>query len=141
MHYQPIIYSINTKTTGTLYVLISISFTLHYMYIINLNCTSILVNSICFLLNISENFPNIYKEKNLNGLRYLLQKKYSEVSFERLFFMKFFRVRPLKSQMQYNERRVVQCTCMVDYDTRISCHVEKQTAIFFFMPFEVFNGP
>ena len=26
-----------------------------------------------------ENYPNIYKEKNLNGLRYLLQKKYSEV--------------------------------------------------------------
>ncbi|KAL9988623.1 hypothetical protein ACROYT_G003089 [Oculina patagonica] len=26
----------------------------------------------------ADNFPNIYKEKNLNGLRYLLQKKYSE---------------------------------------------------------------
>lgn len=26
----------------------------------------------------AENFPNIYKEKNLNGLRYLLQKKYSD---------------------------------------------------------------
>ena len=94
--------------------------------------SSILVNSFCFLLNISENFPNIYKEKNLNGLRYLLQKKYSEVSFERLFFMKFFRVWPLKSQMQYNERRVVQCTCMVNYDTRVSCHVRENKQQFFF---------
>jgi len=28
----------------------------------------------------AENFPNIYKEKNLNGLRYLLQKKYSDTA-------------------------------------------------------------
>ena len=34
----------------------------------------------CELLSVlPENYPNIYKEKNLNGLRYLLQKKYSEV--------------------------------------------------------------
>ena len=31
------------------------------------------------LFVLPENYPNIYKEKNLNGLRYLLQKKYSEV--------------------------------------------------------------
>ena len=33
----------------------------------------------CNLSFLPENFPNIYKEKNLNGLRYLLQKKYSDV--------------------------------------------------------------
>ena len=37
---------------------------------------------LCELLSVlPENYPNIYKEKNLNGLRYLLQKKYSEVIF------------------------------------------------------------
>lgn len=35
--------------------------------------------TVCELLSVlPENYPNIYKEKNLNGLKYLLSKKYSE---------------------------------------------------------------
>ena len=103
------IYSINTVTTGTvLYVLMPISITtcilacISSIYIVHQS--SIIVTSICFR-NISENFPNIYKEKNLNGLRYLLQKKYSEVSAPYLltlndfFFMNYFIGQPVKSQM------------------------------------------
>ena len=105
MHYQAIIYSINTITTGSLYLLMPISITtcvltctssiyiVHHdqsaIYIVHHDQSSIIVTSICFR-NISENFPNIYKEKNLNGLRYLLQKKYSEVSAHLLTLKDFF---------------------------------------------------
>ena len=107
--------------------------TLHYMYIINLHCiSSIIVNSICFLLNISENFPNIYKEKNLNGLRYLLQKKYSEVSFERLFLCEILQSAATKIS---NAVQGKACSSMyMDgwYNTRISCHVlENKQHLFF----------
>lgn len=78
---------------GTLYVVTPISSTTcvltctSLIYIVHQS--SIMVTSICFR-NISENFPNIYKEKNLNGLRYLLQKKYSEVSAHLLTLKDFF---------------------------------------------------
>lgn len=78
---------------GTLYVVTPISSTTcvlactSLIYIVHQS--SIIVTSICFR-NISENFPNIYKEKNLNGLRYLLQKKYSEVSAHLLTLKDFF---------------------------------------------------
>ena len=84
---------INTITMGTLYVLTPTSITTCVLtctssfYIVHQS--SIIVTSICFR-NISENFPNIYKEKNLNGLRYLLQKKYSEVSAHLLTLKDFF---------------------------------------------------
>ena len=95
MHYQAIIYSINTITTGSLYLLMPISITTCVLtctssiYNVHHDQISIIVTSICFR-NISENFPNIYKEKNLNGLRYLLQKKYSEVSAHLLTLKDFF---------------------------------------------------
>ena len=95
MHYQAIIYSINTITAGSLYLLMPISITTCVLtctssiYIVHHDQSSIIVTSICFR-NISENFPNIYKEKNLNGLRYLLQKKYSEVSAHLLTLKDFF---------------------------------------------------
>ena len=147
MHYQAIIYSINTITTGSLYLLMPISITTCVLtctssiYIVHHDQSSIIVTSICFR-NISENFPNIYKEKNLNGLRYLLQKKYSEVSFERLFFCEILQSAATKIS---NAVQGKACSSMyMDgwYNTRISCHVrENKQHLFFFMPFEVFIGP
>lgn len=48
------------------------------------------------------------------------------------FFVKYFRVRPLKSQMLYKERRVVQCTWMVDITPEYPVMFEKTNNIFFF---------
>lgn len=90
-----------------------------YMYIINQHCISI-INHSDFNL-----FPEYFREfsqyiqrKELKWIKIpvtkeVLRGKCSFINFERLlFFMKYFIGWPLKSQMQYSERRVVQFTCM-----------------------------
>ena len=100
-----------------------------YMYIINLHCTSwSIINHSDFNL-----FPEYFREfsqyiqrKELKWIKIpvtkeVLRGKCSFINFERLlFFMKYFIGWPLKSQMQYSERRVVQCTCMTQESSVLS---------------------
>ena len=133
MHYQAIIYSINTITTGSLYLLMPISITTCV-----LTCTSsIYICTSWSIINHSDfnlfpeyfrEFPQYIQRKELKWIKIpvtkeVLRGKCSFINFERLLFlMKYFIGWPLKSQMQYSERRLVQCTCMTQ---EFFCHVRE----------------
>lgn len=100
-----------------------------YMYIINLHCTSrSIINHSDFnlFLEYFREFSQYIQRKELKWIKIpvtkeVLRGKCSFINFERLlFFMKYFIGWPLKSQMQYSERRLVQCTCMTQESSVMS---------------------